>query len=627
MHLLDWLHQENLIRAIDHHLGLFIAQVDSSQYRIPVSVAAAWVSQALGQQHTCILLDELVNLSRNHLSLRALPQTKEGWLEVFQGASTVSFRQDESEESDFNPGSRQPLMFFKERLYLERYWQYETKVIAQIQKRSQRIHPLSSQMKSRLETLFPATPDIDWQKVAAMLSMMCDFSVITGGPGTGKTTTVAKILALMLEQAPHLNIRIVAPTGKAAARLTESIRQAKSRLDCDPIILSKMPDEASTIHRLLRVRGNTGQFYFHEGNPLHLDVLIIDEASMIDLPLMAKLLTALPANAKVILLGDKDQLASVEAGSVLGEICAGIRVVNGKSCLQLSSEIIHELSSIFPNSFEPHFAPNANVSNGLCLLQKSHRFDANSGIGQLARAVNHHDWSTIQQLYQGEHHFDDICCEPLNTQTYQKMIEQAVECHAKYLRQLCHLSPRVVLQQFQRYQLLCATRQGDFGVEGVNRAIEKRLAQQRFISLDKVFYAGRPVMITQNDYQLGLFNGDIGIILPDQDDEGILKAFFITSKDDIRAILPNRLPAHETVYAMTVHKSQGSEFEHTVMLLPPVKYFSPVITQELIYTGITRAKEKFTLYADLSALRQGTFARTFRTSGLGARLYSTSSIT
>ncbi|MGF1719882.1 exodeoxyribonuclease V subunit alpha [Vibrio kyushuensis] len=496
---------------------------------------------------------------------------------------------------------------------------------------------------SVLDALIPLAVCVNWQKVAAAVALTRRFAVISGGPGTGKTTTVTKLLAALITQAEQAGrvptICLVAPTGKAAARLTESIGQAISELAVSPDLKAQIPTQASTIHRLLGALPNSAEFRHNKLNPLHLDILVIDEASMVDLPMMYKVVDALPDHARLILLGDKDQLASVEAGSVLGDICSFQKIGYSKAQTKLLQDLTQyqNLSDGGTEVVEEKGVSNESNANShaigdsLCMLQKSFRFDARSGIGQLSKAINSGQSKRVDVvLSQG---FSDIQVQSLSSDSYNQMLKTLVDEYGLYLKQI-HASrtdviasleeqlkrAQLALKQFSQCRLLCAIREGDFGVSGLNQRIERALTTQRLIRpQDELWYHGRPVMVTQNDHGLGLYNGDIGICMYDySDEERRLKVFFELPDGSVKSVLPSRVPSHDTAYAMTIHKSQGSEFALTLMVLPPD--FTPLLTRELIYTGITRAKKRLELYANMTVLKRGIRVKTERASGLVERL-------
>ncbi|MBD2781966.1 exodeoxyribonuclease V subunit alpha [Xenorhabdus sp. 42] len=520
----------------------------------------------------------------------------------------------------------------KYRLYLQRMWQSERRVarfFASVgtgevleETAIEETAINETQLRTILDELFGVTAkeEIDWQKVAAAVAVTSRISVISGGPGTGKTTTVAKLLVALikLHEGRQLSIQLAAPTGKAAARLTESLREAVKKLDLTLAQWHSIPEQAQTIHRLLGAQPDSQKLRYGRDNPLSLDILIIDEASMVDLPMMARLIDALPSRAKVIFLGDKDQLASVEAGAVLGDICRFAE--QGYSVRR--AEQLGRLTGCELTSYAlPDVGENiSTVRDCLCLLRKSYRFNASSGIGQLASAVNRGDRSGVSGLLKQS--FPDVCFNPLSgNEDYQCLLLETAEGYHQYLAMVNQrASEGAILAEFNRFRLLCALREGPFGVSGLNQRVEQLLHRQGVINfprnmprnMENRSYVGRPIMILRNDSTLGLFNGDIGIMLMNQHDE--LKAYFQLSDGQIKDFQPSRLPQHETAYVMTVHKSQGSEFEHTALVLPT--QYSPAVSRELVYTALTRARDKLTIYAHKPVLDKAVAVATQRRSGL-----------
>ncbi|WP_118986545.1 exodeoxyribonuclease V subunit alpha [Photorhabdus sp. CRCIA-P01] len=510
-----------------------------------------------------------------------------------------------------------PVVLSHDRLYLQRMWQSECQVAAFFSGNQPTDHIQEQQLKAILDELFVLSEEaVDWQKVAAAVAVTSRISVISGGPGTGKTTTVAKLLAALIKLEPDKKrvIQLAAPTGKAAARLTESLNSAVRKLPLTEKQFAYMPDQAQTIHRLLGAQPDSQRLRYDRDNPLSLDVLVVDEASMVDLPMMARLIDALPPKAKIVLLGDRDQLASVEAGAVLGDICRfaelGYSVARAQQLSRLTGyQLVAGEQQDIPE-----------VRDRLCLLRKSYRFNVDSGIGQLAMAVN--QGKSRQALSILQQPLKDISFYPLSDdEDYQRLLAETVSGYHAYLQLVTKQAPaKAILDEFNRYRLLCALREGPFGVSGLNERIEQLLHRQglirRPVGIFSRGYAGRPIMISRNDSTLGLFNGDIGIMLRDENNE--LRAYFQLPDGEIKGIQPSRLPQHETAYVMTVHKSQGSEFDHTALVLPT--QFVPVVSRELVYTAITRAREKLTLYAHEAVLRQAIQTPTQRRSGLAERL-------
>lgn len=512
-----------------------------------------------------------------------------------------------------------PLVLDGNRLYLRRYWHYQQILDQSIQQRLQPVRTdLPEALQEQLAALFTGSPENpDWQKIACVLALRARFTIITGGPGTGKTTTLTKLLALLIKLANDesantrkLNILLAAPTGKAAARVSESIGMALEKLHIPDDIKQYIPKKASTLHRLLGSRHDSRRYLHHRNNPLVADIVIVDEASMIDLEMMASLLDALPYFTRLILLGDKDQLASVEAGSVMGDLCLGAEKM---AYDQQTREWIRPYVDKALN--EPVTVGSA-INQQTIMLRYSHRFGESSGIGQLAKAVNSGNAEQAEAILTDLPGYKDLrrvlLNDPADSRLKQLVSETAGlsvngnpdsrQGYGYYLDVIrknrpvdstqYHQWAKQVMEAFNTFQVLCALRRGPWGVEGLNQCIEQWLFPDQKTT---VWYEGRPVMITRNDYNLGLMNGDVGITL--KDSSGKLRVVFPSedSRDEAKIlwVSPMRLPDVETAFAITVHKSQGSEFNHVALILPEAG--SPVLTRELVYTAITRAKENFTL--------------------------------
>ncbi|MBJ2118644.1 MULTISPECIES: exodeoxyribonuclease V subunit alpha [Proteus] len=627
--LLEQAITQNLLRPLDLRFAQMLVEDEN-----PILLFVfAYLSAQTGAGHVCLPL----NIIQKDQLFDG--RQKEFALEIWQKMGKPSAKKIVEElthchcvnQSRDDPSF--PIILDNEYLYLQRMWSYEEKV-AQFFRREQAIVDIDeNELIKVLNQLFPATKEnqeTNWQKVAASVAITSPISIISGGPGTGKTTTVAKILAafVMLTSNEKPIIQLAAPTGKAAARLTESLGNALAQLNLSEEENKWMPKQAQTIHRLLGAQPESQQVRYHKDNPLQLDILVVDEASMVDLPMMARLIDALPLKCHVIFLGDKDQLASVEAGAVLGDICRfsedGFSQKRFDQINHLTQGELVKSTDTIPVSQ----TPVSVVSDSLCLLRKSYRFGEDSGIGQLAFAVNKGQTKTaITLLKKAEISPQqlEIVLEPQDVsfialeskESYLLMIQDAVNAYREYLTLVSQkASPDIILNAFNQYRLLCARREGPFGVSGLNDRIEMLLHRQRLIRRPtnsyQSDYIGRPIMIQRNDSTLGLFNGDIGIML--NNDEGEMKAFFQLPDGKLKAIQPSRLPQHETAYVMTVHKSQGSEFTHTALVLPDK--FSPVVSRELLYTALTRAKKKLSLYASESMVRMAIQTRIQRRSGL-----------
>ena len=630
--LLSYLTEQHRVRVVDVKLAELLSGNNTEHDHDELFYIILMLCLSQQSQHSCLTLTEVD--WTNPFNLRQSDFTK---LEGTVPDTLTPFSDDFTTEAAINylhahhsVGDHKPLQLFNQRLYFSRLAGYEQTLAQRLLAMSERQLNIDDAVLAQLLTrYFPDNPtlDIDWQKVACAIAATKGFSVITGGPGTGKTTTVTKLLAILqsLYQAAPLSIKLVAPTGKAAARLTESILGAKNKLTEIPADINALiPQSAQTIHRLLGVKPFTNKFRHDKSNPLHVDVLIIDEASMVDLSLMAKLIEALPAHARLILLGDKDQLASVDTGSVMSDLCQGL--VLGQTP-QYSKARCEQLNKVCFNGAAKLGAQTQSefkLADCIAFLQHSYRFDAQSGIGQLALAVNTNDRGILNYVEQHstQGHFSDVILDYDFVSTpIEKLINSAASHYGDYLTLIAQgASVAKVHEAFARYQLLAAVREGDYGVNSLNQRIERVLQQQGLISVNpnQRHYTGMPIMISQNDYQLKLFNGDIGILMPD--DSGQLKALFIDEQGNERAFSPARLPAHDKVYVMTIHKSQGSEFSYTAMVLPPLKQASVGINRQLVYTGITRAKQTFELVADKKVLQLAMGKSVSRASGLYERL-------
>ncbi|WP_448693300.1 exodeoxyribonuclease V subunit alpha [Pseudomonas rhizophila] len=626
------------LRALDKAFVAFLHELAPEDDPL-VLLAAALTSHQLGHGHVCLDLFETLKEPDFALSLppegdsqtgvELLPsqilRTLDGahWCKVLASSALVALAVDEHEEA-----RQRPLVLSGKRLYLRRYWAYERRIDEALRQRLAEHEAAPDDLRERLNGLFGpanAADPIDWQKLACALATRGAFSIITGGPGTGKTTTVVRLLALLqapaVEAGKPLRIRLAAPTGKAAARLTESISQQVRTLDVVDAVRERIPCDVTTVHRLLGSRPGTRHFRHHGGNRLPLDVLVIDEASMIDLEMMANLLDALPTHARLVLLGDKDQLASVEAGAVLGDLCrdaeegwysprtlAWLESVSGENLA--ASDLRQDLDGTHA------------LAQQVVMLRHSRRFGEGSGIGQLARRVNQQQPEQARQLLlegeftdlfslalRGEHDgalerllLDGKAEGPKGYRHYLSLLRQRRPAISRPLEDSCWTDwAREVLSAFDEFQLLCAVRKGPWGVAGLNQRITAALLKAQLIDSDHQWYEGRPVLMTRNDYGLGLMNGDIGIALKLPEREGpdagkqVLRVAFPRNDGQrgVRFVLPSRLNDVETVFAMTVHKSQGSEFAHTALILPDA--LNPVLTKELVYTAITRGKHWFSL--------------------------------
>lgn len=499
-----------------------------------------------------------------------------------------------------------PLVLWQNRLYLQRYYHYELRLAGQIKAmaqdhsngRSSSIPgacdsgpSLACDYRAELDACFGQEQETepDWQRRAAVMALQRPLALISGGPGTGKTSTVARILGLfLLTMGAELQIALAAPTGKAAMRLSESISRNLAALPFPDTIKEKIPTSASTLHRLLGVRHNSPHFRHHHANPLSWDVVVVDEASMVDLAMMSKLVDALKPGARLVLLGDKDQLASVESGAVLAD------------CIQA--------------------LPDNTVT-----LQKSYRF--NREISAFAKAVNTNDSAAAWAMLNLENQKTSavsLLHEPMAdfiAARYSRYLQQALTVHDDDRKED---KIRELFQYFKLFRILCATKRGAGGVETINHQMEQGLAANGYPCQPGKWYPGRPVIILNNDYNLNLFNGDIGICLPEEtalsndNNPTTFKVWFEREDGSVKGYQPYRLPACETVFAMTIHKSQGSEFGEILVVLPGTD--TPLLTRELIYTAVTRAQDKVLIASDQAIFHTAINRTISRSSGLQAML-------
>ena len=601
---------------IDVHFAKFVTSFDKSD-NPDIFLAAAFVSRATGDGDGYLDLNSIARkpilLDINGEDRFKIPKLSE-WLKTLSQSQVVG-----------RPGEFCPMILDeKNRLYLYRYWDYENRLSSTIKCRiKEDIQGIDrSILKDSLIRLFPnnGIDEFNWHKVAGVIAAFKKFCVITGGPGTGKTFTTAKILALLLElsRKDKLSILIAAPTGKAAARIGESIKAAKKTLNCSDDIIDAIPSETYTIHRMLKTIPGSPYFYHNAENPLTADIVVVDEVSMVDLALMSKLLSAVKNDARIILIGDRDQLASVEAGFVMSDIC--------------DRDNVHLFSEYFYKQFEKltrckmevpskKLKDNPGLYDCMVVLKKSYRFTDTSGIGECSRAVNNGKFDETFSTFKSNP--DQIDWKKISGPNDLSMAlsKEVINGYSDYLN--CH-DPHRVLELFNRFRILCAVKFGALGVIEINRLTEEILNRNGFIELDNLstypWYRGRPVLITRNDYNLELFNGDIGITMPEPDSKSKdLYVYFSGVAGKPRRFFPHRLPEHETAYAMTVHKSQGSEFEMVLLILPNQDY--PVLTRELLYTGITRAKNHISIWGREEIIKSTILRKINRNSGLKDALW------
>ncbi|NOZ37421.1 MAG: exodeoxyribonuclease V subunit alpha [Gammaproteobacteria bacterium] len=595
--------QQAALSPLAQQFSRFCAELDSNASELALATAAL-LAEHNSHGDTCLELRSLAGESllkdENNTCLLTAPDH-----ETWKKALACTFVG--------KPGDYQPLILDAERLYLHRHWREEQIITQALNNRYGRLDFDAAKLKQRLDKLFKKLSPDDHaysQKLAAAMALSRHLTIITGGPGTGKTTTVTKILALLLEQQTELRIRLAAPTGKAAARLVESIGKQIAQLSkqIDNQILDKLPREASTIHRLLGWQRNG--FQHNADNPLPCDCLLLDEFSMVDQGLMASLLTALPEHCRIILLGDRDQLSSVEAGSVLGDLTG-----HGRK-LYISNLRAKELSSLIdelPADLVAEEIPA--IADHIAQLTHSYRFTSGGGIGQLANAVNTGNADAVIELLNQPN--DQLSwIEAIGKQPGQSVIDWAVE-HYKPI--FAAANAKEALKIFESVRVLTALREGSWGEIAIRERLETRLKNDGLIdNKDDSPSKGLPLIIRRNDRETGLFNGDTGIFWPD--DNGMIMAWFPSSGEntDLDPFSLHQLPEWQPAWALTVHRSQGSEYAKVLLLLPPLD--SVVVSRELIYTGITRAVNHCTIVAVKTQFSQSIKYQVKRLSGLSERI-------
>jgi exodeoxyribonuclease V alpha subunit len=554
----------------------YIERVDTSNDEL-VALTAGLLTEAVSQGHVCLNLSQMNTLFHNVKHL--LPDEFSQWQTRLKQSNVVG-----------SGGDYRPLIIDDNGLlYLYRYWHDEQNVASAIKLRNADIALTNQQQLKQMLADWPTTIEgLDWQKVAVLMALSHQFCVISGGPGTGKTTIVLRLLQCLYQQRADYRIALAAPTGKAAARLQHVISDKENEAI-----------QAKTLHRLLGISPHNEQGRYNAERPLPFDVIIVDEASMIDISLMAKLLQALSPTAQLVLLGDSQQLASVESGAVLANLCQKTVSFNTGFVDMVADLSAIDLSDYANNS-------QATTLNSVVKLQHSYRFDEASLIGRLAYAIQAGNAADVMK---------ELAEAGKQTWLQEEDNARLIAGYQPYFKAIMQAeSPLACIQSFDVYRVLCAIKQGPQSVASVNAVIERHIAKLGWRSQHD-FYHGRPIMITQNDYRQQLFNGDTGLIL--KDETGQLRACFLID-NELRWVDLIRLPAHETAFAMTVHKSQGSEFDHVCVVLPQED--TAILNRELLYTAITRAKKQISLFCNEAILRKTVMTQHERETGLAVLL-------
>lgn len=562
--------------------------------------AVSATAEALGAGHACLPLAELPGGEEPH-RLRATLLAS-GLVAGDNPAVVAPFALDGGD-----------------RFYLYRYLDLERRLATALRSRAGAPDTAvdAALVRPLLEQVLPAdgaTSGPDWQRLAVALALLRPLAVISGGPGTGKTTAVTALLACLLAQQPDLRVALAAPTGKAAARLLESLRARAAMLP--PALRERLPATAYTVHRLLGSTGEPGRFRHHAGNPLGIDVLVVDEASMLDLALATRLVEALPASARLVLVGDREQLAAVEAGTVFQDVCAN-PALDAALCAGLAT-----LTGVAADAIEPPPAAAAGLRNSTVWLSTGRRFSAASGVGLLAADLRAGQAvAACRRLARGEdaavRWIQDPGLRP--GAAVESVIEAGYAPLLQVLAQATTDGPALAQAAFAAldgFRVLCALREGPRGAVALNALCERMLRGRLGVAAGAPWHRGRVVMLSRNDHALALYNGDVGICLPDAD--GALRIWFRDAGGGLRSVTPARLPDHEGGLAITVHKAQGSEFAEVLLVMPAQP--SRAATRELLYTGVTRAARGLALAATAEVIAAACAQTGGRHSGLGARL-------
>ena len=600
--------EQGLLAPIDVEFGTLLqrraaARLSSIDEVRVVGLTGALLSAERGRGHSCIDLAQLAGTSPWSDAIGPMLPDAATWRAILERSGACSSGE-----------CLAPLVLEGDRLYLYRFHAAERRLAAAVRSRLiAKVDPAPPDegTVALLRKLFPAAGGTDWQAVAAAAALRNRLTVVTGGPGTGKTTTVARILALLLQREPTLRIALAAPTGKAAARLVESIRANADKLPIDDAARAALPVEGHTLHRLLGYQPWNDGFRHGPDQPLADDVIVVDEASMVDLLMMDALFAAARPSARIILLGDPDQLASVDTGYVLGDVCRAADDCGASH----GAELARWFERLSGAKLEPHpersEGPSSSLRDAVVRLHRSYRFERQPGIGALATAVRAGDSAAALAALADEKLADVRRRDAVPT--IAELVAPVVEAMDAYLDAG---DPAEALARLSAFRVLCALREGPAGVAGLNDAIERWL-RGRGPPTRARWYRGRPVLVTANDPATGLFNGDVGVTF---EVGGRMQVWFPDAKLGARAVATTRLPAHETAWAMTVHKAQGSEFEHVLLVLPGEDH--RVLTRELLYTGVTRARTSVDVVGTDAVLAAAIARTTTRASGLSELLSS-----
>lgn len=600
-------------------------QVWSASPSLGLEWASLLVCHFRSEGHTCFPLSEVANRFLDEIMERAplgirLPSL-ENWMDDLDRSGLVHQPfQEQNFVYSFPPSKSSkflPLVLDASlRLYLHRYWIYELETAAILRARAcERTKYEPDRLIPLFHKYFPnvESPECDWQAIAAFSALSRGLTVLSGGPGTGKTRTVAWHLGLLAEvTCPRRpRISLVAPTGKAASRLAESIRFAFQQLPPGLGVSNLQIDEATTVHRWLGYRPGSRSSMPPDAPSIVADVVVVDEASMLDLSLLVRLLRVLPISTRLVLVGDQQQLSSVEAGSILGEIWSGCWP--GRYSPLWAKEVRDCTGQVIPpaclHSDTPPFA------DSLVELRQSHRFDGQTTLATFSRAIRNGALAAARTAWSGASPGIILRSTLNRSDVVNELAHRITDWHRRLLQ--CP-DPAAAMAILGQYRFLTPLRQGPWGADSLQRSLISELHRRSVVEAAHPWYPGRPILVTSNSSDLGLSNGDTGVTWMDSSDN-LLKVWFQGPNGQVRGISPLRLPAHETAYVMTVHKSQGSEFNEVVLILPDNAH--PMIHRAMIYTAVTRARRHVEVWGREADLLSGLARVTERHSGLSQALW------
>ena len=613
-----------VLSAADVHVAVRLTSL-AGEHDDWVALAAAFAARGPRLGHVLVDLATIRTTaavdSEEPVDLSALPWPEpDAWIRGLTESKLVAVG------DDTDPESARPLRLVGTTLYLDRYWREEREVAADLLTFGDGSPAVVDEavLADGLARLFAGESGDSRQRIAAASAVLRRFAVVAGGPGTGKTTTVARIVALLAEQAaaagdPPPLVALAAPTGKAAARLEEAVHAEAATLDVDDAVRAQLLDlHASTLHRLLGWRpGSHSRFRHHRTNRLPHDVVIVDETSMVSLSLMARLVESVRPDARLVLVGDPGQLTSIEAGAVLGDIVGPATVgpfMRGPAHAALARVTGQDL----PAATEP--PSGANIGDGIVVLDRVHRFGG--GIAMLADAIRRGDADEVMAVLAPQR--ADVFWIPVDAADPEAALalaavrEEAVAAGRAVVQAARAGATHEAIAALDAFRVLCAHRRGAEGVASWTARIEAWLATAiPGFNPDGPVYVGRPLLVTENDYELRLYNGDTGVVVQTAFDR-VSAAF--ERAGQLLEFTPTRLGTIETAFAMTIHKSQGSQFNTAVILLPGPT--SRILTRELLYTAATRARTRLGLVGTEDTIRAAVSRPVARASGLKSRLWA-----